>query len=705
VVTAVFAALHVSRITNTPGDALARTAGEDVRVASVSGIVTSEPKVDDKDNAVFLLRLHSIKFDTETFTTNATVLAHWRGSVNRGDEVALFGTLEPIAPPRNPGQFNMRSYLARQDVKRSFVVRYPENGRVIESGSSFSILRAATRSRAWMQTALSRDLETSPDVTAFICATSLGQRHQTAEDIEEPFQQSGTLHLFSVSGLHVAIVARLLWTVATMLRLPRKAGAALIIPSLFFYAAVTGLQTASLRAAVMGAILLGGIFFDRKVLALNSLAAAAFLILLWDSNELFRIGFQLSFAVVGAIILLADPIFLRVRQIAAADPFLPPALLSRGRRMFTATVHQIARAGSVSFAAWIGSLPLIYWYFNLITPVALLANLVVVPLAFFVLALAMLSLLAAPISLALSVVFNNTNWLLSRLVLGLVHVFTLVPGGHFYVQRFTESRSHIFITVLDEGIGGAAHLRAYGDDWLIDCGRERSYERILKTFLHSRGVNRLKGILLTHGDAQHIGGAADAARDFRPREIFDNPLEVRSTIQRRLLDTLRANRQTPRHLIRGDHLEFGRDVQAQILYPPIHLDVESADDAPVIARVRIKNQCALLFESDAGAEAEAALVASRDNLRSDILIKGQHHSGGSGTPQFIGAVQPKLIVATSRERPLAENIDESWQSDLTRRGIKLFRQNETGAVEIQFRGGEWTARAFLTGETFRSSNR
>src|SRR6202040_1734161 len=195
------------------------------------------------------------------------------------------------------------------------------------------ILRAAQKSRAWMQTAICRGLDDSPEVQNFLSGIVLGLRHQTTEDIEEPFQQTGTLHLFAVAGLHVGIVARLLWMLATVGQLSRKWAAGLIIPLLLFYAAITGLHVSSVRAAVMSSILLGGLFFDRKVLALNSLAAAAFFLLSWDTNEFFSAGFQLSFAVVGGIILLADPLCGWLRPIAAPDPFLPRRLVSRLRRM------------------------------------------------------------------------------------------------------------------------------------------------------------------------------------------------------------------------------------------------------------------------------------------------------------------------------------------------------------------------------------
>jgi len=180
--------------------------------------------------------------------------------------------------------------------------------RILAPGSGFSVLRAAARSREWMQRMLSRDLEDSPDVVGLIWRYRLlGLRHQARDDIEEPISTNGNVASVCRAGLQLALSRRLLWTLAMVLRLPRKTAPLMIIPLLFFYAAITGLHTASVRAAVMSALLLGGIFFDRKVFAFNSLAAAAFLILLSDSNQLFTSGFQLSFAVVGAIILLADP--------------------------------------------------------------------------------------------------------------------------------------------------------------------------------------------------------------------------------------------------------------------------------------------------------------------------------------------------------------------------------------------------------------
>src|SRR5229473_2225335 len=345
---------HNFRIGDTAGLQLAADLSDRPRVVNAVGFVTSEPKVAPNGFTSFLFNLESIQFEGKTRPTYATLLVRWRGNPEFGDELRMFGIAEPITPPRNPGEFDMRSYLARQDLRRSLFVRYPEDAVLLRKSAGNPILRAAQKSRAWMQSALCRGLNDSPDVQNFISGIVLGLRHQSPEDIEEPFQQTGTLHLFAVAGLHVGIVARLLWILAIVAQLARKWATSLIIPLLLFYAAATGLHISSIRAAVMSSILLGGFFFQRKAFVFNSLAAAAFFLLCWNTNELFSTGFQLSFAVVGGIILLADPLFRSLRRLGAADPFLPRSLLSSRQRLLAIGWEWVCRGGSISLAAWLG---------------------------------------------------------------------------------------------------------------------------------------------------------------------------------------------------------------------------------------------------------------------------------------------------------------------------------------------------------------
>ena len=701
-----FFLLHTFRTTNTPGQRLASEVGDQPRAVSVTGSVLTEPKVSPNKFATFLFKLHSIEFDGIARPTTATWFVRWRGNPEFGDELKLFGIAEPISGPRNPGEFDLRSYLERSDVRRTLFVRYEENGTLMRHGGGNPILRAAQKSRVWLQSVLCRGLGDSPSVQSFISGISLGLRRQTQEDIEEPFQQTGTLHLFAVAGLHVGIFAELLWILSMVARLSHKQASALIIPALFFYAAITGLHVSSVRAAIMGSVLLGGIFFERKVFLLNSLAAAAFFLLCWDTNQLFATGFQLSFAVVGAIVLLADPLFGTLRRWGAPDPFLPRTLLRGPRYLGQVCFEWLCRGTSVSLAAWIGSLVLILWYFYLVTPISLLANLIVVPIAFFILAIALLSILTAPLLSWLSVIFNNANWTLAKLVFGVVHLCAQIPGGHLYLRHpHRPERVIATVTVLDVGSGAAVHIQTGDTHWLFDCGSERDYERVLRQYLHSAGVNRLHGLLLSHGDSLHIGGTAPLLVDFPPVRLVDNLAPDRSNVHQRLRRVFQKRGIEPAALTLGDSFELSRNVTANLLYPPRVVPATKADDQAYVVRLVVGQSMSILFVSDSGDQTEQALLISGLDLHSDILVKGQHYSGHSSSNQFLDAVRPKLIVATSRDFPAHERIGEEWAANVQARGIKLLRQDETGAVTLRFGRRGWEAESYLTGETFRSAKR
>ncbi len=701
-----FFVLHSLRTSDSPALRLARELGESPRPVTVLGCVLSEPKMSPSGSASFLLQAKSIEMDGQAHKCSAKFFARWQHAVAFGDEIRLFGTAERIGAPRNPGEFDMRSYLARQDIQRELIVRYPENGTVLSRARGNLILRAAQTSREWMSAVLARGLENSPDVTGAIHGMVLGLRHQTPEDIEEPFQQTGTLHLFAVAGLHVGIMARLLWILATVVRLRRKWATALIIPALLFYAAVTGLHTSSVRAAVMSAVLLGGFLVERKVFTLNTLAAAATLILCWNTNELFATGFQLSFSVVAAIVLLAEPTYRFLHRRFEADSFLPRSLFGRRRRIIGHFVSWLARGTSVSFAAWIGSLPLMLWYYYLVTPVSLLANLVVVPIAFFVLACGLLSIVAAPLSAWVSVIFNNTNWLLTKGILGAVHLFAQIPGGHSYLEHPQwPGGARMEINALDLKSGGALHVRTPESDWLFDTGSLRNYDRVVRQYLRSKGVNRLDGLVLTHGDAGHMGGAGGALLDFRPRQLIDTAATDRSLTHRRLIAGL-AQSGSPRRLGNaGDEFDLSRDIRLRILFPPREFQGGKADDQALVIQLLVSGKSLVLIMSDSGVATEEYLLRNYPDLRSDIVIKGQHYSGTSGSDAFLASVQPEAIIATSRDFPENERIKSEWAERVAARGIKLFRQDETGAVRINVFRDRWDAKAYVTSETFRSTSR
>jgi hypothetical protein len=135
--------VHGFRNSNTEGQQLVVQLGNRPRVLTATGFVISEPKIAPNGFATFLLKLESIEFEGRNQPTRAVWQVRWRGNPEFGDELRLSGIAEPIAPPRNPGEFDMRSYLARRDVLRILFVRYPEDGAPIDmaAGTRFCVRR------------------------------------------------------------------------------------------------------------------------------------------------------------------------------------------------------------------------------------------------------------------------------------------------------------------------------------------------------------------------------------------------------------------------------------------------------------------------------------------------------------------------------------------------------------------------------------
>lgn len=701
-----FFSLHALHVSQAPGLRFAQELGEQPRAATVRGFVISEPKVSERDTASFFLRTTSIEIAGREYARALTIFARWHGAVRYGDEVRIFGVLQPIDGPRNPGELDMRRYLARHDVRTTLIARYPENGRVLRHTGGNPIVRLAHASRKMMDAALGRGLEDSPDQRSLISGIVLGLRDATPDEVEEEFQQTGTIHLFAVAGLHVGMVAYLLWTIANALRTPRKLAICLIVPALFFYAAITGWNTASVRAATMAAVILGGAFLDRKVSPLNSLAAAAFILLCFDTQELFSMGFQLSFAVVGTIIFLADRLFRGLDRLVQPDPFLPRSLLGPLQRFGLKIWHAITRGASVSMAAWIGSLLLILPYFYLITPVSIFANVAVVPVAFLVMAVGLMSLLASLGATPLALVFNNANWSLASVILAIVNFFAHAPVGHLYVElpRWPKG-TRAEINVLDLGAGAAMHLRGRKTDWMFDTGAERDFRKVVRGYLRSRGVNRLDGLILSHGDAAHIGATASFLRTFRPRELIDTSAPDKSRTHRDLIALLISQNAPRQFWVAGDQARIDPEIEAHILFPARDFNSSNADDQTLVVQFEIHHRWRVLCTSDSGEETERFLLAHNADLRSDVLVKGQHHSGLSGSAEFIARVQPSCIIASSQEFPESERIQDGWARAVTERGIKLLRQDETGAVKLRFYRDRFEAIPYLRSEIFRSDRR
>ena len=654
-------------------------------VVRLSGAVADEPEqtrgFHDSPGAKFLLRLDD----------GTQSLVRWTGPAPAyGDRVECVGTLSGIPGPRNWAQFDYAAYMRRLNTHSELEMRFPSDGRIVGRGEGNPVLALAFKARHWMERRLGLDLEDEPECAGLIESLVLGVKRETPDD-KELFRRTGTLHLFTVNGLHVAMLASIAWFLLRFTGIGRSRAVLLILPLLAFYAAVTGLSSGSVRATIMASVWLFGELLDRRPLALNSLAAACFFIFLWDTNQLFLPGFQFSFGVVLAIILLAGRFRERFVDWVRPDPFLPRPLWGRWRRWNFAACCFVANLAAVSLAAWIGSLPFTANYLHLCSPAAVLVNVAVVPIAYGILSEGILSLLSSWWNW-LSITFNNANLFLAKGLLVVVHLFARIPGGHFYFELPRWRPPLCELTVFDLGSGGSIHLRAEGRDWLVDSGNTRPYGEIVLSYLRSRGVNRLDDFVLTHGGAKNAGAAAELLGDLAPSRIFQSPLGDRWRGRR----AFQAAAGAVETVKRGDVLRVARDVELRVVYPPPDLVARAADDKALALQVSAGG-CKALLMSDGGFVTEHWLLDHERDLKSDILIKGQHAADVSGSLDFIDAVHPAAIICASFKYPAGAHIADSWAASVAARGIRLFRQDECGAVRVDLRREGWEINSFLDG--------
>jgi competence protein ComEC len=705
-----FFLLHQFNHHHDPAQRLARLISSEPQPVTAIGIIVDEPDISQQPNGEtftrFPLRLEQISIGGVGRRSDATVIVHLAEvEPSYGDRIKITGAIWNIPPPRNPAQFDKAAYMARQNIFSEIRVRYPQDATLLGSGHGNIIIAAAIETRNWLKAQIDANTADSPEVSAVLHGMLLGLKHEATPGVEEAFRFTGTLHLFAVSGLHVAMFALIVWAVVKPIGLGRSRSILLVIGALAFYATVTGLRASGLRAAIMAAAVLGGYLFDRRALAANGLSAAAVALLTWDTNQLFAPGFQLSFGVVAAILAGAAALRRIMLRLAAPDPFLPRILFTRFQVARSASVTALASLLSVSTAAWGGSLPLTLYYFHLVAPITVVANLFLVPLSFIVLALGTINFVCSTFSSWLASVFSSTNWLMAHVILAIAELFADVPGAYVHLgppALLSDTRCEI--TVLDLGAGAAIHIRSDGKDWLIDTGNERQRPWLLDPYLRSRGIDRLDGLMLTHGDVAHIGAASAIVADFKPDTIIDSAVDDRSATRREFHRTLAHSNRGKSICATGDSIMLSADTCVRVLYPPAGIYPRAADDKAFVLQLECKGT-RVLFTSDSGFFTEQWLRSHNIDVRSDLLVKNQHVSDFAATADFLAEVNPQAVISAAAALPESARISRSWERELEARGICLFRQDKTGAVTVRISSGGSEISAFMGGQTFRTRRR
>ncbi len=678
-VVSAFHCLHTLRHLESPARRIAAEFSKGQTVTA-EGIVWDEPRQHPEGESSFLIRA---SIPGESVRDVGFIAVRTLGDTpNIGDRIRIRGLARAPRAPRNPAEFDQAAWNSRQGVSLELRCEFAPDFEILEHESHRAATRAASKARAWIRQKLATGSAADVEQIALIESMVLGVNAETPPEMRDLFQKTGTLHLLAVSGLNVAMLAQIILMLLKPLGLKRGIAVGITIPMLAGYALITGLSPSCTRAAIMSAFLLAAPCFDRSANPLNSLCAAAFTLLAWDTNQLFSVGFQLSFTIVFIIFLLARRIRNQVAPLATPDAFLPQKLWSPAQRFRVWVWQGFAGAVGLNLASWIGSLFLMAGYFHLISPAAIFANFIAVALAFAILALGLATLLTAAAPM-IPILFSHANVACATALLWVVGIFAKLPYGFRYVELPRSGPTPLCeITILDVGEGAATHIRAGTADWLIDAGHVRDYSRTLVPYLRSRGIDQLDTLLLTHGDAAHIGGAGPLMLEFSPKNWIEGRLIDRSPTHRALHAAL-ASRGLGRSLcVAGDVWTLAPDVKIRILFPPVKIERNVADDQAVVLLLETPKQRVLMM-SDAGFPTEQWLLENEPALHADVLIKGWHDKDSAGTADFITRLAPRLVIVGEQRFGTLPEKTEKWAAPLREQGITVLSQDQTGAVQLR----------------------
>ncbi len=644
-----------------------------------------------------------------------------------GDRVRLSGTLRPITRRRNPADFDYGAWLTRRGIRATFAAS--DSGAAVVLGHEAGPLdRLANVTRRRVRITLRR-YRPDPDARAVLAALLLADRSRIDDATREAFATTGLMHLLAISGLHVLLVGLGLYGLLKPMlhrlgwswRRVEIVRAVVTLALLGLYVLATGAPASAVRALVMAAVLIVGTATERAPNTLNALGVAALVLLLVRPTFLFDVGFQLSFAAVGGIVLLM-PVLERTVPIRWTTG-------AAGRWAVNSTL--------VSLAATLGTMPVLLWHFGRLPLAGLVLNLAAIPATALTLGSGLLTVAFTPLAGLASAtgaaaqlgattllwisrtgaewldwsnvgVTVHSLWVVTALVAGLVALalgprprhrwrmigVTLALAAVAVWQPVFRGEHAPTLEVLffDVGQGDAALLRLpSGRHVLVDAGVRDPYtdqgERTILPHLAWAGIDRLDAVVVSHPHADHLGGLPAVLRAIPVAHVIHNGHRYGSRLFAETDSLLNAHHVHSRAVTAGDTLLLDPAVHIQVL-APTHAPGpdDEANEGSVVLRVTY-GDTAFLLTGDAEDAAEDDLVARYgEALRSDVVKVAHHGSRTSSIPDFVERTQAEMAVVSVARRnryglPDAPVLDR-WREA----GADVLQTWETGAVWLRSDG-------------------
>lgn len=641
-----------------------------------------------------------------------------------GQAVEIQGVIQSPRGPMAEGLFDYRQYLYWQGIYFQVRCESTNDWQLSSAHPPRTTPPLSDRFLAWAQRTLALGMPGEDESLRLIWAMTLGWKTALTNEVSEPFMRTGTMHVFAISGLHIALISGMLIAVLRVLQAPRNACGWVVVPLIWFYTAATGWQSPAIRSTVMMTVIIVGWAVHRPGNLFNSLAGSALILLLWEPRQLFQASFQLSFFVVLSLALLEPALKSCRERLHRRDPLIPETEPRVWERWRGNAFQWLTASFATSLAAWLGSMPLIIYYFHLITPIGLVANLIVVPLSSLALMCNLGSLATSPWAPPVAVLFNHAGWFFMMAMDVASQWLARVPAGNFHFPDigfidflwyylglcgllwWMEKPSHRrmipmavagllvagrltawalstttpSLTVLPVAGGDAVLYRASfaSQNMLVDTGDENVARFLVKPFLQSQGINRLAHVVVTHGDVDHAGGYGTLAEFFNIHTLAASGQKFRSPVYRAQLEARRASCEPLRWVQAGDRIGAWT-----VLHPRADDAFTLADDKALVLRGEIHGTRVLLL-SDLGRLGQRALVERGEDVKADVVVAGFPSNGEPLGEALLERIQPRVVILSDTGHRMNRTARENLQARLRKTGAHIWTTSEQDAVTLGF---------------------
>jgi competence protein ComEC len=390
----------------------------------------------------FLLSIESYKKDDAWIKASGlsqlTINANEK-EYGYGDRILIYGDVKKTFHEKSASPGYIR-YLNRRGIYTSIKVKNDEDIALVSEVHPLTFKKYIHSMRRRAERRFRRYLQYPDD--AILSAMLIGRREYIPKDIAKLFINTGTMHILSVSGLHTGIISGIIFFILKLLKIPQRPSIIITILFLWFYVVMAGSRTPVIRASIMISVYLLSVILERDFDIYSALSFAGVLILLLNPMQVFDAGFQLSFSCVFFIVFLTPGI----EGLFLKDELHPKKPMQKG--LVEGFLFYLRKAFFSSLAVFIGVCPIVAFHFGIISPVTIIANMVVIPFLGVVL---FLGAVLACIPDMLNFLANFVSGVLHYLFLAIfnaVAIFSKLPFAYFSVKGFSTQLVFLYYVTL-----------------------------------------------------------------------------------------------------------------------------------------------------------------------------------------------------------------------------------------------------------------